>query len=160
MANNMKAASIAEIKQALENCSAAKLSKLCLTLARYKKDNKEMLTYLLFEADDTAAYINNVKLAMDEQFTEINSSNLYFAKKTLRKILRITGKHIRYTASKEAEAELLIYFCHKLKSSGIPFDKSQVLVNLYQSQLKKIKTAVAGMHEDLQYDYLRELEGL
>ena len=106
------------------------------------------------------AYIESVKKEMDAQFAQINISHLYFAKKSLRKILRITGKHIRYTGSKQAEAELLIYFCRQLKNSGIHFETSTVLTNLYQAQLKKINTAIAGFHEDLQYDYLKEIKKL
>ena len=156
----MKPASISEIKNELSNLSAARLAELCLQLAKYKKDNKELLSYLLFEETDLPSYIDSVKNQMDEAFSTINASHFYFAKKTLRKILRITGKHIRYTGSKQAEAELLIYFCKKLKTSGIAFRNSAVLVNLYQSQLKKINTAIAGFHEDLQYDYLKEVKKL
>ncbi len=154
----MKPAGISEIKNELGNLSAARLAALCLQLAKYKKDNKELLSYLLFEAGDMTAYLGTVKAEMDQLFTEINSSHLYFAKKTLRKILRITGKHIRYTGSRQAEAELLIYFCRKMKASGIAFENSTVLNNLYQAQLKKINAAVAGFHEDLQYDYLKEIK--
>ena len=154
----MKAASISDIKNELGNMPPARLAALCLQLAKYKKDNKELLSYLLFEENDMAAYIASVKEEMDEQFTTINTSQLYFAKKTLRKILRITGKHIRYTGSKQAEAELLIYFCQKLKNSGIRYNTSTVLMNLYQAQLKKINAAIAGFHEDEQYDYLKEIK--
>ena len=156
----MKAAGISDIKNELGNLAPERLAALCLQLAKYKKDNKELLSYLLFEEHDMAAYIESVKKEIDIQFTEINASHLYFAKKTLRKILRITGKHIRYTGSRQAEAELLIYFCQKLKNSGIHFENSIVLVNLYNGQLKKINAAIAGFHEDLQYDYLKEIKKL
>lgn len=156
----MKAASISEIKAELGNLGHTRLAALCLQLAKYKKDNKELLSYLLFEENDMAAYTENVKKEMDIQFAEINSSHLYFAKKSLRKILRITGKHIRYTGSKQAEAELLIYFCRKLRDSGIRYQTSTVLMNLYQAQLKKINAAIAAFHEDLQYDYLKEIKQL
>ncbi len=156
----MKPASISEIKSELGNLPATRLAELCLQLARYKKDNKEFLSFLLFEENDLVSYIDNVKKQIDEGFSTINTSHLYFAKKTLRKILRITAKHIRYTGSRQAEAELLIYFCKKLKTSGIAFRNSVVLVNLYQSQIKKINITIAGFHEDLQYDYLKEMEAL
>ena len=156
----MKAASISDIKQELNNIEPAKLLELCLRLAKYKKDNKELLNYLLFEAHDEQAYISNVKKEIEEAFKEINQSNLYFAKKSLRKILRTTAKHIRYTASKQAEVELLLHFCEILQHSGIPVKKSAVLNNLYQFQLKKIAKLIATLHEDLQYDYLKELDKL
>ena len=156
----MKAASISDIKQELTNVQPAKLLELCLRLAKYKKDNKELLYYLLFEANDEQTYISNVKTEMEEAFAEINQSNLYFAKKSLRKILRNTAKHIRYTASKQAEVELLLHFCQTLKHSGIPLKNSTVLNNLYQFQLKKVAKVIATLHEDLQYDYLKELNQL
>ncbi len=156
----MKAASISDIKQELTNLQPAKLLELCLRLAKYKKDNKELLNYLLFEANDEQTYISNVKTEMEEAFAEINQSNLYFAKKSLRKILRNTAKHIRYTASKQAEVELLLHFCQTLKHSGIPLKNSTVLNNLYQFQLKKVAKVIATLHEDLQYDYLKELNQL
>jgi len=156
----MKAATIHEIKLELNASSTARLTDLCLRLAKLKKENKELLTYLLFEAHDEANYIREVKTEIDEQFNEINRSNLYFARKSLRKILRTTVKYIRNTGSKQAEAELLTYFCSKLFHSGIPMGKSTVISNLYQGQVKKISRVISTLHEDLQYDYLRELKKL
>ncbi|MES2890377.1 MAG: hypothetical protein V4725_00145 [Bacteroidota bacterium] len=156
----MKAASINELKQELNLVSPSKLLELCVRLAKFKKDNKELLSYLLFDAHDEAGYIANVKLEMDDHFGEINKTNLYFAKKSLRKILRVTNKYIRYTGSKQAEVELLLYYCSSLSASGIAFKKNTALNNLYQGQLKKIAKVIGTMHEDLQYDYLRELDKL
>jgi len=156
----MKAATIQEIKQELTNLPAPKLAELCLRLAKFKKDNKELLTYLLFESSDLPEYITNVKKEIDLGFEELPKPNLYLTKKSLRKVLRITAKEIRYTGSPQAEVELLTYFLQKIKESGIPIDKSPVLVNLYQNQLKKVRGIIATMHEDLQYDYLRELKKL
>lgn len=156
----MKAASVNEIKQQLKATSPAQLTELCLRLARFKKENKELLTFLLFDADDLPAYINSVKQQIDEEFSQINTSNIYFAKKTLRQILRTANKHIRYTASKEAEAEILIHYLTNFKGLKISWSKSTALVNLYNAQIKKIKAAIATMHEDLQYDYVRSVERL
>jgi gas vesicle protein len=156
----MKAASSNEIKQELKKLNASQLMELCLRLARFKKENKELLTYLLFEEDNLAAYISNIKKQMDEDFSQMNITNLYFAKKTLRKILRIANKYIRYTGSKEAEAEILMHYLTNLKGLKISWKKSTALTNLYQAQIKKIKAAVDSMHEDLQYDHKRSLDRL
>ena len=64
----MKAATSNEIKQELKELSGAKLMDLCLRLARFKKENKELLTFLLFEADDLETYLKNVKEEVDENF--------------------------------------------------------------------------------------------
>jgi len=97
---------------------------------------------------------------MDLEFDELPKPNIYLTKKSLRKVLRVTAKQIRYAGSPQTEVELLTYFLRKLKNSGIPFGDSPVLVNLYRQQLKKVRGVIAGLHEDLQYDYLRDLQGL
>jgi hypothetical protein len=156
----MKAASVSELKEELKELSAGKLVEICLRLAKYKKENKELLNYLLLESGDEQAYINAVKNEITTEFETVNSSNLYFAKKTIRKILRIANKHTRYIGTKQAEAELLIYFCTVLKDSGIAFEKSTALNNLYHAQIKKASKIIDTMHEDLQYDYKKELDKL
>lgn len=81
----MKAASLSEIKKELLRNDPVQLSELILRLARYKKENKELLTYLLFESDNEAAFIESIKVETDAFFEDINSSNLYFAKKVFGK---------------------------------------------------------------------------
>ena len=154
----MKAATSNELKQELQASSSKQLIELCLRLARFKKENKELLTYLLFEAHDEAAYIQSIKNDMDEQFVQLSQFNLYLTNKSLRKILRSTNKYIRYTGSKLAETELLIHYCKNIIAANIPFHKSTALTNLYKQQLKKINAAVILLHEDLQHDYWKEIE--
>lgn len=156
----MKSATIHEIKQELMTAKPGLLVDLCLRLGKFKKENKELLTYLLFEEHDEPGYVNGIKKEIDELFGEINLSHLYFAKKSLRKIVRIINKYCRYSAAKTTEVELRIYFCMQLKNSGIPVKRNAVINNLYQSQLKKINTVIKTLHEDLQYDYRREVGGL
>ncbi|MEJ7822526.1 MAG: hypothetical protein WKF85_09410 [Chitinophagaceae bacterium] len=156
----MKTASLNEIKQELSNIPQEELLELCLRLIKFKKENKELIGYLLFEANDLNSYIHNVKLEIDENFQAINQSNLYFAKKSLRKILKITNKYIKYTTSKDAEVELLIYYCHKIKTSGIEVNRSAALINLYNNQIKKIRGVIETLHEDLQHDYNKEIDKL
>ncbi|HVI48651.1 MAG TPA: hypothetical protein VM802_27530 [Chitinophaga sp.] len=157
----MKTATINELKKELAEIPPAQLAALCLRLAKFKKDNKELLTYLLFEAHDEQVYIDSVKTeVIDEGMQDISGDNLYNAKKRLRKILRYTTKHIKYTGSKPAEAELLIHFCKCVKETGLLRKHSTALNNLYEQQLKKIGKVIATLHEDLQHDYQRELDRL
>jgi hypothetical protein len=156
----MKTASVNEIKQKLKQLDTEELIELNLRLARFKKENKELLTYLIFEADDEEGYINGVKEEIDEGFREINSSSLYLVKKTLRRLLRMVNKYIRYTGSKTAEVELLLHYAKQFSELELPLHKSPALKNIYDGQLKKIATVLSGMHEDLQYDYLKKLERL
>lgn len=156
----MKTATTQELKQELQHLKPAKLTELCLRLARFKKENKELLTYLLFEAEDEAGYISSIQAQLDADFTELPKPNLYLSKKTLRKILRMANRYIRYAGSKSVEASVLLHFCSRMKDCGVDFSGSTVLNNLYEAQLKKIRAAVKTLHEDMQYDLLRELDAL
>ncbi|HEY4786397.1 MAG TPA: hypothetical protein VIH57_10130 [Bacteroidales bacterium] len=153
----MKAASLKEIKTELNTLHPQQIQELCMHMAKFKKENKELLTYLLFEAHDEKAYITGVKSEIDELFDEVNKSNTYFAKKNIRKILRITNKYVKYSGSKQTEVELRIYFCKKLRKTGIPLPVNTVLGNIYLRQFQKITQLVATLHEDLQFDYSEEL---
>ncbi len=155
----MKVSSISELKKELQELPQKQLVELCLSLAKYKKDNKEFLDYLLFQAHDKSAFITAVKTEIDEHFDELKTqANLYYVKKSLRKLLRIITKYCKYIGDKAAAAELHMYFCAKLKQSGIPYHKSQLLINMYEQQLKKINALISSLHEDLQQDYLNDLE--
>ena len=84
----MKPASIQEIKQELQSLSPSRLTEVCLRLARFKKDNKELLTYLLFEVADETGFIVQIKKEIDLEFEGLPKPNLYLTKKSLRKVLK------------------------------------------------------------------------
>ena len=153
----MKAASINELKKELELRNHTELLSFCLRLAKFKKENKELLTFLLFEADDINTYLENVKQEINSFFSEINNSNIYYIKKSVRKILRNVNKHIRFASSKQAEAEILINFCNNIIGFSIPLHKSKPLLKIYETQLKKIDEALSTLHPDLQYDLKKQL---
>lgn len=156
----MKPAPITYLKQELQQRTTAELLEMCLRLARFKIENKELLTYLLFESYNEQAYIVSIKNEMDQQFAEINKSNLYFAKKSIRKIVRNTNKFIRYSGHKKTEVELLLHFCRCLKNSDIPISESVALQNIYIRQVQKIEKTISSLHEDLQFDYGEELKSI
>ena len=156
----MKAATVSELKKELSTRSPKELLELCLRLSKFKKENKELLTYLLYEAPNENGYIQSVKNEIDNQFEEINTQSYYFIKKSVRKILRNIKKYIRYSKKKETEADLLIYFCVKLKEMSPSMNRSTILKNIYDRQITMVKKAVATLHEDLQYDYEMELKDL
>jgi len=156
----MKAVTVKEISQELLNLSPKELRDLCLRLARFKKENKELLTYLLFEATDEAMYIESVKKEIDLQFEKVNKKSYYFIKKGLRRILLNTRKFIRYSNNKKTEIDLLFYYCTKLKKFTPSVQRNAALRNLYLRQVATIREKLGSLHEDLQYDYGMELEAL
>ena len=156
----MKSASLHEIKKELQDQESSTLLELAMRMGKYKKENKELLTYLLFEANDEPAYVASVKREIDEQFEEVPKTNLYFVRKNLRKILRMINRQIRYSGIKQSEIEIRIHYCIRLKDSGIPMDSSVAIANLYQMQIKKIRSVLSKLPEDLQFDYEQSLTDL
>jgi len=156
----MNAASIPEIKRELQSLDADTLQSICLRLAKYKKENKELLSYLLSDAHDEAGYIRSVKEEMDVMFLELTDRNLYIVKKMLRKILRFANRQIKYSGIAQTELEVRIYFCEKIKEANIPLVAGTVLFNLYQQQLKNILNVLAKLPEDYQVDYAEAIEVL
>ena len=157
----MKAVTAVTIKKELQHRSSDELMELCLRLSRFKKENKELLTYLLFESDNESGYIESVKGYIDEEFELINTDSFFYIRKSVRKILRNVKKFIRYSLKKETEVELLLYFCEKLKNFKPSIKRSTQLLNMYNRQLLLAKKIISGLHEDLQYDYnliLNDLE--
>ena len=129
-------------------------------MSRFKKENKELLTYLLFESSDEAAYVESVKKEIDQQFEQVNKKSYYFIKKGLRRILLNTRKYIRYSQNKKTEIDLLIYYCTKLKKFTPSIQRNAALRNLYIRQIGTIREKPGYLHEDLQYDYGLELKAL
>lgn len=156
----MKAATINELKKSLQHETFDRLLELTLRLARFKKENKELLTYLLFDANDVNSYVTNIKHELQMQFDEMNVSNIYFVKKTLRKILRTANKFIKYSGSKVVEVEVLLFFCKLVKSTSKSIFNNNVIHNIYTNQLSKIDKAIYSLHEDEQYDYLKMVNAL
>lgn len=93
----MQIASLSEIKRELKERSQRELVELCIRVAKFKKDNKELLNYMIFEAYDEENYKNVLKSELESEFGEMNVASVYLAKKSIRRILRIVMKHIKYS---------------------------------------------------------------
>ena len=156
----METASLAEIKKELKTLTPLQLQEIIARLGRFKKENKELLTYLLFEAADDDNYIRICQEEIDSQFLLIRRSRLRLIGKTLRKILKYTNKQIRFTGSKKVEAELLIHFLQNMKKMGYGKKSRREISGIYNRQLERAIKAVLTLHEDLRYDYVTQLEDL
>ena len=149
----MEAATIAEFKKELKHLDAAALREVVLTLARYKKENKELLTYLLFESFDEQAFIDQINTEVDVMFADINTTSYYYMKKSVRKIIRHIRKHIRYSKQPETEAALWQYFLNKMTQMRPTFQKDKVLINIYERQHQAFVKALDKMHPDQRADF-------
>jgi predicted aldo/keto reductase-like oxidoreductase len=156
----MKPASIVTIRKELKHKTADELKVLCLRLASYKVENKELLTYLLFDQEDEANYTEQVKAFIDNGFSDISTNNYYYIKKSVRKLLKLTKKYIKYSKQKNTEVELLLYFSKKLKQFKPSIYKNTALLNIQNRNIEFVSKKISALHEDLQYDYNLLLEEL
>jgi len=154
----MEISSLAQLKKEIQHLPPSEVLEICIRLIKYKKENKELLHYLLFESNDEKTYILHLKTEMSEMFKEVNCHSMHWAKKTIRKILRWTTKYGRYSGITATNIELLIHFCEQVKSLKINYKDSPSMVNLYMNQIIKIEKLVSTLHEDLQFDYKERIE--
>lgn len=156
----MKSLTVKQIQTELRKTSTNELINLCLTLAKFKKENKEFLTYLLLESESETNFIALVKLEMDDLFSTINTNSYFYIKKSVRKILRLVKKYIRFSKNKETEIALLLHFCQNLKNLNPPITGNNTLQSIFNREIKSAQSKLAMLHEDLQYDYNLEIEKL
>jgi hypothetical protein len=156
----MQNASLSDIKKELQSLTKDELIDLSIKLAKYKKENKELLNYLLFQSINEEAFILIVKEEIELMFSEIKNINSHPAKKSIRKILRTTNKYIKYSGKSITLIQLLLFYCTQLKATKIMFNDSVAISNLYMSQIRKVKKVLGKMHEDFQFDYQTEIEFL
>ena len=152
---------IAEIKKELQHLDNTQLTELCLRLVRYKKENKELTGYLLFDADNERAFIDSLMAENGLMFSQLPYNNYQLAK-SLRKILRLLGKYIKFMASGEAEVEVLINFCRNYvqyvdKRASSSYKPLRLI---FTRQLDKIRKSITKLHEDLQFDYSQEFNNM
>jgi len=156
----MKPAGVKAIKEDLQTRSREELTELCLSLSKFKKENKELLTYLLFEASDENYFIQGIKEEITTQFEQVNRKSYYYVKKSIRKILRNTKKNIRYSKKKQTEVELILFFCKILIDFTPSITKSIPLTNIFEREIQRIKKIILTLDPDLQYDYGIEIDDL
>ena len=153
----MKAAAVKEIKSALESLPETELVELCLRLVKFKKENKELATYVLFDEGDEGAYVAGVNASLGELFSDVHPTNPFYAKKTLRKIVRTAARYSKYSHEPTTAVEVLLFVAARMRPVVAELKRSTAVENIYLGVIKKIKKLTSALHEDLQYDYLRQL---
>jgi len=143
----------------LQHLSSLQIANLCLRLARYKKENKELLAYLLFQAENQDSFIEQVKAESGFMFSQLPVHS-YNAAKGMRKILRLLSKYNKFMGSKEAEIDLLINFCNnyvQYTDRKVTYKPMRLILT---RQMEKIRTLIGKLHEDMQDDYTQEYNNM
>lgn len=155
----MKPESLTILKKELKKCSHEESQEIVLRLARAKKENKELLTYLLSYAEDAAEYGEDMQADLDLAFEDL-SQRPYFAAKSLRKMLRQVTKFKRFTKSDQYMVQLLLHFCEKTVEHFGPGLRHLPTQGIIFRTMLKIRKTLDKMHEDLQADFRPHFEDI
>jgi len=156
----MNTPKLVDIKKALKHCSREELIELNIRLAKHKVENKELLHYVLFDAQNETQFVEQIKNFINDEFAEINTKNYYWMRKSIRKVLKNIKKYIRFSKNKDTEIELLLHFLAQMLQLQPDVMKDKRLRNLYERNLLMVDKKISGVHEDLQYDYQLQREKL
>jgi hypothetical protein len=144
---------LSELKNELAILPPSELLKIAVRLAKYKVENKELMTYLLFHADDPLGYAEKMKEEVVSPFYQIGISP-YHLVKALRKSLRQITKYYKFTSNINGEIELLISIVNCFDEN---FKREFVNIRLNKlifGVLEKVEKKISKLHEDLQRDYI------
>ena len=152
-------AKLPELKRELEGLPQPELVRLCLRLAKYKVETKELLDYLLWSSEDPIQYAHEFKADVLLPFDSVFTGSYLFTK-SLRKSLRLIAKYTRFTGSKQGECELLLAlveaFFHHYQRGFQTAANSKIIFRC----LKKAGANITKLHEDIQADYTENFNNL
>ena len=156
----MEIPSLAQLKKELSYLSEKELIELVADLAKFSRENKAYLYFKLNEKVQPGLFGDTVKEDLEESFQTANLKNYHLAKKSAQGIRRKLNKALKLSKNKADQAELILYFCEKLKQYGYLKFRHPVIQKLYELQLQKAEKLIEKLEEDLQYDLGQILESL
>lgn len=154
----MHSASIDTIKTELKQLPPRQVLELLLRLARFKKENKELLTYILFESANESDYVEQVKKEIAEEMEEIDGLPGYQYKKQFRKIQRKINKPIKYMGNKSATAELYLHMVKMISEKKKTIYLATFLEKTVQQYIVKIEKLLPGIEDDLATDLRKKMK--
>lgn len=154
----MHSATIETIKTELKQLPPKEVLDLLLRLARFKKENKELLTYILFESANESEYVEQVKREITGEMEEIDGLPGYQYKKHFRKIQRKLNKPIKYIGNKSATAELYLHMARMISEKKRTNYLATFLDKTEQQYISKIEKLLPGIEDDLAADIRKQLK--
>lgn len=156
----MEIPSLALLRKELSYLTEKELIDLVSDLAKFSRENKAYLYFKLNESPQPGLFVETVKEDLEESFQTANLKNYHLAKKSAQGIRRKLNKSLKLSKNKADQAELILYFCEKMKVYGYLKFKHPVIQKLYELQIQKAEKLIQKLDEDLQYDLNLVLESL
>ncbi len=143
---------LSDLKKELLELSKPELIQLCLRVAKLKRENKELLAYLIFDSEDPLFYAQKLKPEIKEVF-EQPFQHAYYLTKSIRKAMRLITKYYRFTSNKQGETELLIYLVEEFYLSWRNEYRYQALGKVIFRCLEKAQSNLKKIDEDFRADF-------
>jgi hypothetical protein len=143
---------LSDLKKELLELSKPELIQLCLRVAKLKRENKELLAYLIFDSEDPLFYAQKLKPEIKEVF-EQPFQHAYYLTKSIRKAKRLITKYYRFTSNKQGETELLIYLVEEFYLSWRNEYRYQALGKVIFRCLEKAQSNLKKIDEDFRADF-------
>jgi hypothetical protein len=155
----MNSPKLNDLKKELQHLDVNQLKDVCLRLAKYKVENKELLNYLLFFENSKEDYIENIKKLIVNEFDDLHPS-VYYVKKQLSKLIRIINKHIKFIGEKDKEIDIVLSFCDEFIKHPVVKAGYKALSMILYRQLKRANKLIPKMNDDLAFDYQNMFDDL
>jgi hypothetical protein len=149
----MNVLSISEVKKNLKHLTDDELCVIMIKLAKFKKVNKEYLSFLLLNESNESLYVEEVKEHLTELLENVNQNSIQYAKKTLRKVLRVLRQCSDFSEKDVTQLDLSVFFCNELNKLQKSIRNHSIVQGMYNREITKIDKIMKGMHEDLVADY-------
>jgi len=150
----MSASKLNDLKKEIISIGRKDLETICLQLAKHKVENKDLLAYLLFDAEDPIKYASKIKLELDDFFQiSFPAKTNYNAAKLLRKAYKLITKYSKFTKSAAGEIELILHFSELFLNHFSLHNHYQPLRYLYVRSISRTGKIFLKLHEDIRMDY-------
>lgn len=150
---------LSDLKKELLELSKPELIQLCLRVAKLKRENKELLAYLIYDVDDPLFYAQKLKPEIKEVFNQ-PFQHAYYLTKSIRKAMRLITKYYRFTSNKQGETELLIYLVEEFHQSWRYEYRYQALGKIIFRCLEKAQSNLKKIEEDFKADFEQPISEL
>lgn len=156
----MQIPSLAEIKKELNYLEEKEVKELLLELVKFSRENKSFLYFQLYSRNNPDFYTKNIKIELELLFDKSKSNHFYTAKKSIQALRRSLNKALKLTKNKADQADVILFFCEKMKENGYCDFVHPVITNVFDTQIKKAIKLISSLHEDLFCDYESRLAEL
>lgn len=145
--------SLKNIKDELKQFSQEELLEFTARIIRSKKENKELAAYILFEQDREDEYAQKLIDHLNAELEDINYSRPFIAKKSIRRVNRLSNRYLKYSGNTETALKVTIFLAEKVTAKSRQHRLMRHTEKIIEQYLTKYNKLLSGMHEDLQYDY-------